>query len=87
MKNSCPKCGATMEQGFTTADGLIGGDRAETELSQLIFVVPGAATPSNPIKAFKQGISDEPAARRYRISGVRCSRCGFLEFYGDGERG
>ena len=47
-------------------------------------------TAGDPIKAFKQGLSDEPTDkptdRRYRIVGVRCPDCEFLEFYGDGER-
>jgi len=82
MTTTCPKCGGTLEQGFTTAAGLIGGEKAEGRHAQLIFVVAGTRTSFNPVKAFKQGRADEPANRRYRIFGVRCSHCGFLELYG-----
>jgi len=74
-----------MEGGFTTAAGLMGGDKSHTQLAQLVFVVAGTPTARNPISAFAQGMSDESTDRRYRIVGVRCSKCGFLEFYGDDE--
>jgi hypothetical protein len=75
-----------MEPGFTTAAGLLFGDKSHTHVAQLVFVVTGTPTVRNPVKAFKQGLSDEPADRRFRIVGARCSHCGFLEFYGDGEQ-
>ena len=74
-----------MEEGFTTAACLLGGGKFEGEAGQLIFVVVGVPTFLNPTSAFKQGVSDEPANRPYRISGVRCSKCGLLEFYGHEE--
>jgi len=74
-----------MERGFTTAAGLIGGAIVESRQAQLVFVVAGMSTSRNPVKAFKQGMSAEPADRRYRIFGVRCSGCGLLELYGDGD--
>ncbi|RIK74425.1 MAG: hypothetical protein DCC68_23085 [Planctomycetota bacterium] len=70
-----------MERGFTTADGLIGGDNSESQTAQLDFVVVGASTSKNPIKAFQQGLSNEPVDRRYGIVGFRCSGCGLLELY------
>jgi hypothetical protein len=74
-----------MERGFTTAAGLIGGPKVESRVPQLIFVVPGEPTSLNPIKAFQQGASGEPEARRYFVFGSRCSACGFLELYAAGE--
>jgi hypothetical protein len=86
MTTMCPKCGGTMERGFTTAFGLFGGDKSEAQEGQLLFIVAGTPTSRAPVKAFRQGLSDEPANRGYRIVGARCSECGFLEFYGDRER-
>ena len=85
VTTTCPKCGATMEEGFTTATGLLGGGKLEGEKAQLVFVVVGVPTSLNPISAFKQGASDEAANRPFRVSGVRCSQCGFLELYGNDE--
>ncbi len=79
--NKCPKCGAEMERGFTTAIGLIGGDKTERERAQLVFVVPGTRTAQNPIAAFNQGLLDAPSTRSFRIEGSRCAACGFLELY------
>ena len=82
---TCPKCNGVMERGFTTAAGLIEGDQVETREAQILFVVPGTRTSSNPVQAFKQGLHDEDDNRRYRLSGSRCSTCGFVEFYADGD--
>ena len=85
MTAGCPKCGGTMERGFATAAGLIGGDKIETRQPRLLFVVAGTPTSQNPIKAFQQGLSEEPSSRSYGIVGARCARCGFVEFYANGE--
>jgi hypothetical protein len=77
----CAKCGSPVEAGFTTSEGLIGGDRTEDRRSQLLFVVPGTPPSKNPIKAFMRGLADEPGNRYHRIDGFRCIRCGFVEFY------
>jgi hypothetical protein len=34
------------------------------------------------VKAFKQGLADDPSNDPYRIEGLRCTQCGFLELYG-----
>jgi hypothetical protein len=74
-----------MHSGFTTAAGLFGPEQPGTQVAELLFVVAGTPTAWNPIRAFKQGVEDEPADRGYRIEGMRCTQCGFLEFYGRGE--
>jgi len=81
METTCAKCGGTLEAGFATADGLIGGNGVEGETPKLLFIVLGKATSANPITAFKQGLSDEPANRSYGIRGFRCSQCGAVELY------
>jgi hypothetical protein len=70
-----------MEQGFTTAVGLIGGGKLDGKQPHLAFVVVGQPTSSNPLKAFQQGVSGEPANCAYPLWGVRCSQCGFVELY------
>lgn len=82
---NCPKCNGTMERGFTTAAGLVGGDKAERQQSQILFVVAGTRTSSNPVRAFQQGLSDEAVDRRYRLVGSRCASCGLVEFHADGD--
>ncbi len=83
MNKTCEKCGGPFEAGFTTALGLIGGAKRESHEPQLIFVVPGSARSPNPVKAFQQGLADEPPERSYKIRGFRCSRCGALDLYAE----
>ncbi|HVW37208.1 MAG TPA: hypothetical protein VHB99_07875 [Pirellulales bacterium] len=78
----CGKCGGFLEAGNTTALELIAGASEEHE-SRLIFVVLGTDSSNNPLKAFQQGLANEPADRHYRIVGFRCSQCGALELYAE----
>ncbi len=81
MDNMCPKCSGKMEAGVATAYGLIGGAATPNDESRLVFVVSGKPTSSNPVKAFKQGLANEPADVSFWIKGLRCTRCGFLELF------
>jgi hypothetical protein len=72
-----------MESGFTTAKGLLFGEKTERNKSQLVFYVPGTPTSCNPINAFQQGLHEE-GTRSYNIIGLRCSACGYLELYAGG---
>jgi hypothetical protein len=81
MSVACSKCGGSMQEGVTTAFGLHGSSMTSSEGSQLVFIVPGAPVSLNPIKAFAQGLADEPSDQIFRISGLRCSECGLLELY------
>ncbi len=85
MTMNCPKCNGVMERGFTTASGLMGGDEVEKRKARILFVVPGTNTSLNPVEAFKQGLRGEAKDRYYRLVGCRCSSCGLIEFYGEGE--
>jgi hypothetical protein len=82
---TCSKCGGNMEPGVTTAPGLMGQFPVNKDRARLEFVIPGTPTPLNPVKAFKQGMSDDPGRRVYRITGFRCSQCGLLELHADGD--
>jgi hypothetical protein len=69
-----------MIAGQVSSEGMLGGD------SRLFFVLR-AGTPAswNPIKAFMQGMRNEPGYREesYPIGGRVCPRCGRFEFYLD----
>jgi len=81
MNGPCPKCGGTMVAGVTSAVGLVGGLVHNPEKPWLKFVVLGTPTSANPIKAFGQGLEDEPGNAGFLIRGIRCGECGFLELY------
>jgi len=77
----CSKCGGAMSWGEIRYAGspLMAGNRLE-------FVIPGTRTSMNPLKAFNQGLSDEPSDQIHdfsKLAGCLCSTCGFLEFYLD----
>jgi hypothetical protein len=77
VTTTCLKCGGPMERGVTMPVAFKEG--------QLFFVVTSTLPSRNPVKAFKQGLAGEPDTRRYQLVGVRCSSCGFVELYGDGD--
>ena len=81
VMRACSRCGESMESGFTTSSGLVGGDRADSGKAQLLFIVPSdVSTSANPLKAFAQGVAHGTAFRSYPIVGWRCMACGALEF-------
>ena len=81
MEHLCVKCGGKMEAGVATASETLFGTAIPKEEARLQFVVPGSGTSMNPIKAFKQGLSDEPDKRVFWMEGQRCSSCGFVELF------
>jgi hypothetical protein len=81
MTNNCPKCGATMERGFTRVRGAF-----LPEGTPVQFLISGTSTPLNPIKAFQQGLQGQGKGDQlYGIVGMRCSACGYLELYAERE--
>jgi hypothetical protein len=81
MNSSCPKCGWTMQVGVASAEGLLFGSKASEGQPRLMFVTLGEPTSTNPVKAFKQGLAEEPANEGFLIRGSRCATCGYLELY------
>jgi len=80
---SCPKCGCAMEQGglglrnlpVVTPGLLVGG-------VQIVFET-GEKTSLNPLKAFTQGLHDDPGDRVHNLSqmtGFRCDTCDWIIF-------
>jgi hypothetical protein len=76
----CPKCGGALERGSLGIGKVPPGmDDAILQSS-----IPGIKTSWNPVKAFAQGLSDEPGDRIYplaELSCVRCQGCAYLELY------
>jgi len=70
-----------MQVGVASAEGLLFGSKASEGVPRLIFVSTGTSTSRNPIKAFQQGLAEEPANKSYLIRGLRCANCGYLELY------
>jgi len=81
METTCPKCGGATAAGVAGAEGLLFAPARSADEPRLTFTVLGTPTSSNPVKAFAQGMADEPATRRFLVRGLRCSHCGFLELY------
>jgi hypothetical protein len=80
---TCPKCGGATADGIASAHGLLAAAVVPEDTARLVFVVPGTPTSPNPIKAFAQGLADDPSSRAYLLTGRRCTRCGFVELYAD----
>ena len=82
---ACPKCGCSMEQGsLRVRSDPSWPDTYVGQKVRMAFVVPGTPTSLNPIKAFAQGLNRELEDKLYplpEIHGLRCQKCGFLEFY------
>ena len=66
MESTCPKCDGRMAAGVTSALGLMGRGRRRRR---------------SRVRAFAQGLAEEPADEGYLVPGYRCTRCGFLELY------
>jgi hypothetical protein len=45
------------------------------------FVRPGVPTSANPVKAFMQGLHEEPEDKPLTLEAFRCVGCGRVEFY------
>lgn len=74
----CHRCGEVMQDGYTTALGLIGGILPKDD-PKLLFVIPGERTSGNPIKALMQGLQGDQTSRAYLLRGYRCPQCGTVE--------
>lgn len=70
-----------MEAGVASAIGLLFDVTFAENEPRLTFITLGVPTSKNPLKALMQGLSDDRPNHTYRITGIRCSKCGFLELY------
>jgi hypothetical protein len=81
MDRQCIACGGQLETGAL-------GARNTSTVSDLsdtgfAFIRPGVPTSSNPVRAFVQGLHDEPGDQQLPIVAFRCVKCGRVELYAD----
>lgn len=81
VKKLCGKCGAELQEAVGRAKGLVFDTARRATTQRLWILVPGTPTSMNPIKAVKQGLSDETDDQMYNLQPWRCPSCGFVEFY------
>jgi len=84
MDKQCVGCGGRLEAGAIRAQNTATG----TDLPQLgmvvtafAFVRPGTPTSANPLKAFAQGLRDEPGEQLLPLEVFRCTACGRVEVF------
>ena len=72
----CQKCGGETEICFLTAAGFVAPANA---VPRLVLVIPGEATATNPVTAFRQGVRGAKENEAYILCGRRCAACGSVE--------
>jgi hypothetical protein len=90
MERTCVGCGGALERGSVQARNLVAGtDIKEPSMvvAAFSFVRPGVPTSPNLVKAFLQGVRDEPTDEWLPVAAYRCVGCGRLELYAGPEEG
>lgn len=77
----CSQCDVDMQEGILTVRGVFGAAAQSELLSNIVFRLPGEQTDGNPVKAFKQGLSDARSDSRFVVIPFRCPKCGKLECF------
>lgn len=79
MDKQCSACGGQLEPGFLRAHcvWLI--------LNSFDFIRPNVPTSANPVRAFFQGLHEEPGEQRLPLAAFRCTGCGRLELFAPDE--
>lgn len=75
-EHRCLRCSEVMVRGALRNHG------APPTQIRAAFVVPGVPTSLNPIRAFKQGLADEPRDEVFQLQEIACllcRACGYLE--------
>ena len=85
MERHCVACGGELEAGALRARNTAAGPLGTPELGMVVsafaFIRPGTATSANPVKAFLQGLRDEPGDQLLPLEAFRCPGCGRVELY------
>jgi len=87
MEKQCIACGGRLEPGSIRArnmDGPLGAPEMGMVVSAFAFVRPGTPTSPNPVKAFVQGLRDEPGEQLLPLEAFRCTACGRVEVFAPG---
>jgi hypothetical protein len=85
MEKRCVACGGQLEPGAirarNTESGVLGQPELGMVVSAFAFVRPGVPTSGNPVKAFVQGLHEEPGEQLLPLAVFRCTGCGRIELY------
>ena len=84
MEKRCVACGGQLEPGVIRprkTSVVIGAAELECTEPALTFVRPGAPTSGNRVKAFLQGLREEPEEQPLTLEAFRCVGCGRVELY------
>ncbi|VTR91594.1 unnamed protein product [Gemmata massiliana] len=85
MDKRCVGCGGQLESGTIRArnmgQAVHSGPQPGVIVSTFAFVRPGTPTSGNPVKAFLQGLHEEPGDQLFALEAYRCAQCGRVEFY------
>ena len=85
MDRRCVTCGGKLEHGVIRAGKEVTDTLMVSIVSLFVFVRPGAPTSANPVKAFMQGLHEEPGEQKFPLAAFRCSECGRIELYAPAE--
>jgi len=89
MTKKCPACEGELEAGAIRArntntlmpDSAVGKQELFMIVAAFAFVRPGVPTSANPVKAFLQGLREEPGEQALPLVAYRCTGCGRVELY------
>jgi hypothetical protein len=85
MEKRCVACGGQLEPGSIRArnmgDGVHAGPQMGVVVTTFAFVRPGVPTSTNLVKAFMQGLHEEPGDQPLTLEAFRCVGCGRVELY------
>jgi hypothetical protein len=84
MEKRCIACGGQLEPGAIRAantPNVSGIKEPLMEVTAFAFIRPGVPTSANPVRAFLQGLREEPGDRLMPLEVFRCTRCGWVELF------
>lgn len=73
----CPFCGGSLQSGFVTSMGLIGG-KGTMDNPKIEFIVPSRAKRLGVVGAFLEGLADVPDDTVYQVKARHCQSCGYI---------
>jgi hypothetical protein len=88
-KRCCVACGGQLEAGAIrarSASAVPEMGELGLVMSAFAFVRPGTPTSANPLRAFLQGLRDEPGEQELALAAFRCVGCGRVELYANNQQ-
>jgi hypothetical protein len=84
MEKRCVGCGGQLESGSLRGRNMgevHAGPQMGVVVKTFAFVRRGVPTSANPVKAFIQGLHEEPDDQPLTLEAFRCVGCGRVELY------